>query len=107
MPSDASIYNNVGQGVTPLLNPLDIQAHRNALALQGQSIQQGAQALADGLTAFLGRRRGRGSALARANGRACSGSCICSGCGSRSCASAARSNNGGSNSAGRASGSGV
>lgn len=39
MASDASIYGLEGQGVTPLLNPLDVQARKNALALQAQQLQ--------------------------------------------------------------------
>jgi hypothetical protein len=54
MPSDASIYSQANQPSTALLNPLDIQARKNALALQGQQLQGGtmtlqqqAQAIAD------------------------------------------------------------
>jgi hypothetical protein len=54
MAIDASIYNNLGAGVTPLMNPLDIQARkiaiRNALAagqMQDLQLQQQRQSMTD------------------------------------------------------------
>jgi hypothetical protein len=45
MASDPSIYNLVGQGVTPVMNPAEIAARKNALAIQSQELQKNALAL--------------------------------------------------------------